>query len=63
MTENEIIIDGVDVSGCTNLDSWKHCGNCQELIKTVKTESGSFRNFLVSEQDLRCEFYPNCYYK
>ena len=63
MNKEQIIIDGVDVSGCINLDYWKHCDNCSTLIKTVKTKDGNYRNHLVSEEDLRCEYYPNCYYK
>jgi chromosome segregation ATPase len=57
MTE-EIIIDGVDVAGCFNLDEWKHCNICQELIKTIPN-----RHQCLIEEELRCEFYTNCYYK
>ena len=57
MTE-EIIVDGVNVVGCFNLDEWKHCNICQELIKTIPN-----RHQCLIEEELRCEFYTNCYYK
>lgn len=57
MTE-EIVIDGINVAGCCNLDEWKHCNICQELIKTIPN-----RHQCLTEEDLRCEFYPNCNYK
>lgn len=56
--DKEIIIDGVDVAGCFNLDEWKHCNICQELIKTIPN-----RHQCLIEEELRCEFYTNCYYK
>lgn len=55
---DEIIIDGVDVSGCIHLDEWKHCNICKELIKTMPN-----RHQCLIEQDLRCEYYSDCYYK
>ena len=61
--QEEIIIDGVNVAGCINFDEWKHCDNCKSLIKTIKNDNGTYRNPCVSEEDLRCEFYPDCYYK
>lgn len=33
--KQEIIINGVDVSGCISLDEWKHCNCCNDLIKTI----------------------------
>lgn len=54
----EKIIDGVDVAGCVHLDEWKHCNICKELIKTIPD-----RHQCLTEQDLRCEYYSNCYYK
>ena len=56
--DKEIIIDGVNVSGCNNIDEWKHCNICQVLIKTIPN-----RHQCLTEGDLRCEFYPDCYYK
>lgn len=55
---NEIINDGVDVSKCVHLDEWKHCNICKELIKTIPD-----RHQCLTEQDLRCKYYSNCYYK
>lgn len=60
MTEKEkIIIDGVDVSGCIHLDDWKHCNCCNDLVKTIYPKATKCH----IEEDLRCETYPNCYYK
>lgn len=58
MTDKEIIIDGVDVSGCPFLDEWKHCNLCKEFAKIQN------RHLLI-EADLRCEEQPSelCYYK
>jgi len=55
---DKIIIDGIDISGCVHLDEWKHCNICKELIKTIPN-----RYQCLTEQDLRCEYYSNCYYK
>lgn len=55
---NKPIINGIDVSECVHLDEWKHCNICKELIKTIPD-----RHQCVTEQDLRCEYYSNCYYK
>ena len=52
------VINGVDVSGCNNIDEWEHCNICQVLIKTIPN-----RHQCLIEEELRCEFYPNCYYK
>lgn len=52
------VIDGLDVSGCINIDEWEHCNICQVLIKTIPN-----RHQCLTEGDLRCEFYPDCYYK
>lgn len=36
MTNKEqIIINGINVSGCPFLDEWKHCTLCKELSKTL----------------------------
>lgn len=55
---NKTIINGIDVSECIHLDEWKHCNICKELIKTIPD-----RHQCVTEQDLRCEYYSNCYFK
>ena len=55
---DKTIIDGVDVSGCVHLDEWKHCNICKELIKIVPD-----RHQCLIEEDLRCEYYSDCYYK
>lgn len=55
---DKVIIDDVDVSGCNNIDEWKHCNICQVLIKTIPN-----RNQCLIEEELRCDFYPDCYYK
>ena len=57
--KEQIIIDGVDVSGCKSLDGWKHCNCCNDLIKTIYPKATKCH----VEEDLRCETYPNCYYK
>lgn len=59
MDKEQIIINGVDVSGCILLDEWKHCDSCNTLIKTIYPNATKCH----VEQDLRCETYPNCYYK
>ena len=60
MTNKEqIIIDGVDVSKCIHIDRWKHCNCCNDLIKTIYPNATQCR----IEEDLRCETYPNCYFK
>ena len=46
----EIIIDGVDVSGCKNFS----CGICEEENKISRT---------INHFTADCTFYPNCYYK
>lgn len=58
MTE-EIIINGVDVSECLHLDDWKHCNCCNDLVKTIYPKATK----CLIEEDLRCETYPNCYFK
>ena len=58
-SKEQIIIDGVDVSGCKSLDGWKHCNCCNDLIKTIYPKATKCH----VEEDLRCETYPNCYYK
>ena len=60
MTKNneQIIIDD-----CIHLDEWKHCDICEKLIKTKDGANGKKREHLLIEEDLRCDFYPNCYYK
>ena len=50
MTDKQIIIDGVDVSGCKNFS----CGKCEEENKIPITI-----NHLTAD----CRMYPNCYYK
>lgn len=55
----EIIINGVDVSKCIHIDNWKHCNCCNDLIKTIYPKASQ----CLIEEDLRCEIYPNCYYK
>ena len=58
MTDKQIIIDD-----CIHLDEWKHCNICEKLIKTKDGANGKKREHLLTEEDLRCDFYPNCYYK
>lgn len=50
MTDKEIIIDGVDVSGCKNFS----CGKCEEENKIPKT---------INHFTADCRMYPNCYFK
>ena len=50
MTDKQIIIDGVDVSGCENFS----CGICEEENKIPKT---------INHFTADCRMYPNCYYK
>ena len=57
--KKQIIIDGIDVSGCKSLDGWKHCNCCNDLIKTIYPKATKCH----VEKDLRCETYPNCYFK
>ena len=57
MTDKQIIDD------CIHLDEWKHCDICEKLIKTKDGANGKKREHLLTEEDLRCDFYPNCYYK
>lgn len=59
MTDKEIIIDGVDVSKCIHIDNYKHCNCCNDLIKTIYPKASK----CLIEEDLRCEIYPNCYFK
>ena len=60
MTDKEqIIIDGVNVSGCIFIDEWKHCNCCNTLITTIYPNATKCHE----EQDLRCETYPNCTFK
>ena len=57
-TATPLIIDD-----CICLDKWKHCDICEKLIKTKDGANGKKREHLLVEEDLRCDFYPNCYYK
>lgn len=50
MTDKQIIIDGVDVSGCKNFS----CGKCEEENKIPRT---------INHFTADCRMYPNCYYK
>ena len=50
MTDKQIIINGVDVSGCENFS----CGICEEENKIPKT---------INHFTADCRMYPNCYYK
>lgn len=50
MTYKQIIIDGVDVSGCENFS----CGICEEAKKIPRT---------INHFTADCRMYPNCYYK
>ena len=59
MTDKEIIIDGVDVSKCIHIDYWEHCNCCNDFIKTIYPKATK----CPIEEDLRCETYPNCYFK
>lgn len=59
MTDKEIIINGIDVSKCTHIDNWKYCNCCNDLIKTIYPKATKCH----IEEDLRCEIYPNCYFK
>lgn len=59
MDKEQIMIDGVDISGCEFIDEWKHCDICNSLIKTVYPNATK----CLTEQDLRCETYQNCHYK
>ena len=58
MTDKQIIIDD-----CIHLNEWKHCDICEKLIKTKDSANSKKREHLLTEEDLRCDFYPNCYYK
>ena len=62
MTE-KVIIDGIDVSECKWINHWKHCDICSSLIKTIKAPSGKFRTKCLTEDDLCCVTFPDCYYK
>lgn len=59
MTEEEMIINGIDVSKCIHIDEYKHCNCCNDLIKTIYPKISK----CLIEEDLRCEIYPNCYFK
>lgn len=59
MEHKPIYLDGVDVSECIHIDEWKHCNCCNDLIKTVYPNATKCH----TENDLRCETYPNCYFK
>ena len=50
MTDKQIMIDGVDISGCKNFS----CGKCEEENKIPKT---------INHFTADCRMYPNCYYK
>ena len=50
MENKEMIIDGVDVSGCKNFS----CGKCEEENKIPIT---------INHFTADCRMYPNCYYK
>ena len=58
MTDKQIIIDD-----CIHLNEWKHCDICEKLIKTKDGANGKKREHLLTVGDLKCDFYPNCYYK
>ena len=58
MTDKQIIIDD-----CIHLNEWKNCDICEKLIKTKDGTNGKKREHLLTVGDLRCDFYPNCYYK
>lgn len=58
MTDKQIIIDD-----CIHLNKWKHCDICEKLIKTKDGANGKKREHLLTVGDLKCDFYPNCYYK
>lgn len=52
MTDKEIIIDGVDVSGCKYLNTFSDCDGYHyycDLADDIKNEY--------------CEYYKDCYYK
>ena len=53
MTDKQIIIDGVDVSGCENFS-----GTYAKECKAVYANSG-----YKELHDLKCNKSPNCYYK
>ena len=50
MTDKQMIIDGVDVSGCKNFS----CGKCEEENKIPIT---------INHFTADCRMYSNCYYK
>ena len=50
MTDKQIMIDGVDISGCKNFS----CGKCEEENKIPKT---------INHFTADCRMYPNCYFK
>jgi hypothetical protein len=53
MTDKQIIIDGIDVSGCKFIDEWKHCNICKELKD----------GHCLVVADIECKTYQDCYYK
>ena len=57
MTDKQTIDD------CIHLNEWKHCDICEKLIKTKDGANGKKREHLLTEEELRCDFYPNCYRK
>ena len=50
MRDKQIMIDGVDISGCKNFS----CGKCEEENKIPKT---------INHFTADCRMYPNCYFK
>ena len=50
MIDKQMIIDGVDISGCKNFS----CGKCEEENKIPIT---------INHFTADCRMYPNCYYK
>ena len=64
MTEKQIIIDGVDVSGCPHIEyehKWWDIAGREQNSENVC--SLSFDNNADFEEDFLCEQNPNCHYK
>ena len=64
MTDKQIIIDGVDVSGCPHIEyehKWWDMAGREHNSENVC--SLSFDNNADFEEDFLCEQNPNCYYK
>jgi hypothetical protein len=64
MTDKQIIIDGVDVSGCPFFeDERKLLNPAGQELNFKNICSLSFYNFTDFDKDFLCNQSPNCYYK